>query len=400
MALTAAVALLTVVLAVTRLGHGELPDALGWGLLAVAVVPLAWRLVHPLTVLLLMTVSVGPYHAMDYAHAAAVPASVVAVYSVAVVGPRLRTVAAGAALIATAVSIMLLVSPEGGLAMFQTAGWVLVVLVFGEMMRIQRNYVAAVTERAERAERTREEEAARAVAEERLRIARDLHDLLAHSITLIGVQTSVASHVLIADPDRLDRPALARALDGISATCRDARTELRRTLEVLRAGEPEQGPPPGPAGLPDLVRAAGSAGARVRWSGEPLPTLPPAVGAAVYRIVQESLTNAVRHAGAGVAVALEVAVRDREVVVSVTDGGGDRPPREGDGGFGILGMRERVRSVGGTLLAQPRSDGPGFAVRAVLPLPEPPGDGAGEPPGGPAPGPPGGRDGDGRREPA
>ncbi|NJQ17641.1 sensor histidine kinase, partial [Streptomyces bohaiensis] len=323
-----------------------------------------------------MTVSVGPYHALDYAHAAAVPASVVAVYSVAVVGPRLRTVAAGGGVIATAVGIMLLVSPEGGLAMFQTAGWVLVVLVFGETMRIQRNYVAAVTERAERAERTREEEAARAVAEERLRIARDLHDLLAHSITLIGVQTSVASHVLIADPDRLDRPALAQALDGIAATCRDARIELRRTLEVLRAGEPEQGPPPGPAGLPDLVRAAGAAGARVRWSGEPVPPLSAAVGAAVHRIVQESLTNAVRHAGAGVAVELEVAVREREVVVSVADGGGGEP-QEGDGGFGIVGMRERARSVGGTVTAGPRADGPGWVVRAVLPL----GDGPGGEPG-------------------
>ncbi|WP_420824774.1 sensor histidine kinase, partial [Streptomyces spiramenti] len=376
MALTAAVAVLTVVLAVTRLGHGELPDASGWALLAVAVVPLAWRLVHPLAVLLLMTASVGPYHAMDYAHAAAVPASVVAVYSVAVVGPRLRTVVAGGAVIATAVSIMLLVSPEGGLAMFQTAGWVLVVLVFGETMRIQRNYVTAVTERAERAERTREEEAARRVAEERLRIARDLHDLLAHSITLIGVQTSVASHVLIADPGRLDRPALAQALDGIAATCRDARTELRRTLEVLRDGEPEQGPPPGTAGLPDLVRAAGSAGAEVQWSGPPLPPLPPVVGAAVYRIVQESLTNVVRHAGAGVVVTLELVAGEREVVVAVTDGGGGDAPRAGDGGFGILGMRERARSVGGTLTAGPRPDGPGFAVRAVLPLPE-----------GPAPGP-------------
>ncbi|WP_420919077.1 sensor histidine kinase, partial [Streptomyces bohaiensis] len=107
-----------------------------------------------------------------------------------------------------------------------------------------------------------------------------------------------------------------------------------------------------------------------------MPPLSAAVGAAVHRIVQESLTNAVRHAGAGVAVELEVAVREREVVVSVADGGGGEP-QEGDGGFGIVGMRERARSVGGTVTAGPRADGPGWVVRAVLPL----GDGPGGEPG-------------------
>ncbi|WP_438827401.1 sensor histidine kinase [Streptomyces otsuchiensis] len=374
MALTGGVAALTAALALTRLGAGDRPDLLGWALLVVAVVPLVWRLVHPLVVLALMVASVGPYHALDYAHAAAVPASVVAVYSVAVLGPRRRTVLAGGAVIGTAVTIMLVIDADGGLAMFQTAGWVLVVLVFGETMRIQREYVAAVTERAERAERTREEEAARRVAEERLRIARDLHDLLAHSITLIGVQTAVASHVLIADPDRLDRPALAEALDGIADTCRDARTELRRTLEVLRAGEPEQGPLPGSAGLPDLVRAAESAGAAVELAvPEAPPSLPPAVDAAVYRIVQESLTNAVRHAGPSVRVRVRVGVDQAPegavVRVVVTDFGGARPPTA-EAGFGIVGMRERVRSVGGTLTAAPRRGGPGFEVTAELPMPE------------------------------
>ena len=153
--------------------------------------------------------------------------------------------------------------------MLQSAGWIVAVAVVGEVVRMHRNYVAAIVERAERAERTREEEAARRVAEERLRIARDLHDLLAHTITLIGVQTSVAAHVLVADPDRLDRTAVAGALDTIADTCREARAELRTTLRVLRADG--DGPLPDLAGIPSLARAAEAAGAQVdadrgRWA--------------------------------------------------------------------------------------------------------------------------------------
>ena len=140
-------------------------------------------------------------------------------------------------------------------------------LLLGVYVRIHRQYVGSVVERAERAERTREEEARRRVAEERLRIARDLHDLLAHSITLVGVQTSVAAHVLAADPDRLDRAAVAKALDDIADTCRTARGELRATLEVLRGlGRPRTstaGPLPGLDGLPDLAAAARARGRRV-----------------------------------------------------------------------------------------------------------------------------------------
>jgi signal transduction histidine kinase len=235
---------------------------------------------------------------------------------------------------------------------------------------VHGQYFASVVERAERAERTREEEARRRVAEERLRIARDLHDLLAHSITLIGVQTSVAAHVLAADPDRLDRTAVARALDDISETCRTARGELRTTLEVLRAdehgGSDGRGPLPGLDGVPDLVAAARSAGARV----EPLGAVradgvPSAVGAAAYRIVQEALTNAVRHAGPGVLVRVDLRTDGWALRVTVADDGiGDAggPP-----GFGLTGMRERARSVGGTVEAGTREEG-GFAVVATLPL--------------------------------
>ena len=385
--------------------EGRTPDPLGWTLLCgstllVAVCPWApgWGLFAMLALLV-------PYHALDYVHSAAVPASLFALCCLAAAGPPRRTFGTLFLIVATQIGIMLGTGNDvHELAdMARVSGWLVACVLVGESVRIHRNYVAAIVERAERAERTREEEAARRVAQERLRIARDLHDLLAHSITLIGVQTSVAAHVLVADPERLDREAVAKALDGISDTCRAARAELRTTLEVLRADDPDGlGPLPGLSGIPDLARAATGAGARVELSvrDSALAASPPAaVSAAVYRIVQEAFTNAVRHAGTGVRVRAVVEAAGDALRVSVRDDGGepgpssltDPPsvpssvPRSGPssapgadprserpseaGGFGIPGMRERARSVGGTLEAGPvRPHGPGFEVTAHLPF--------------------------------
>lgn len=190
---------------------------------------------------------------------------------------------------------------------------------------------------------------------------------LAHSITLIGVQSSVAAHVLVADPDRLDRDAVARALDDISGTCRDARADLRTTLEVLRAdGQDTDGPLPDLAALAGLVRAAEAAGAKVNLAVRtPEDRFAPATGSAAYRIVQESLTNAVRHGGPGVTVRVTVEPRGNALHVMVSDDG--QGPQLVGPGFGIIGMRERARSAGGTLVAGPRPGG-GFEVSALLPF--------------------------------
>ncbi|WP_434589306.1 sensor histidine kinase [Streptomyces sp. A5-4] len=360
-ALAAALALLV--------DDGRGPDALGWALLTVATAALAWRRRAPLAVLLLVLAAVGPYHALDYNHAAPVPGSLIAVYTVANTGRPLRTVLIGTGVVTLAVSVMLTVNTHRGLELLRTSGWILAVIVLGAAVRTHRRYIAAMVERAERAERTREEEAARRVAEERLRIARDLHDLLAHSITLIGVQTSVAAHVLVVDPDRLDRAAVVKALDGIADTCREVRAELRTTLEVLRAdGDGPAGPLPDLAALPDLVRAARGAGTRTELAVRtPEGRVPPATAAAAYRIVQESLTNAVRHAGLGARVLVRVEpLAGHTLRITVTDDG-RAPAPTGEPGFGIVGMRERARSVGGTLVAAPRPGG-GFEVSASLPL--------------------------------
>ncbi len=380
---------------------GQSLDPLGWLLMGCSVLPLVLRRRAPLTVLLAHLACIAPFHQLNYSHAAPVSASALALYTVAAQGPLRRTLGLVGFLAVLITAVALPSGKQGFADVLGGAGWLLTVIVLGEAVRLHGEYVAAIKERAERAERTREQEAARRVAEERLRIARDLHDLLAHSITLIGVRASVASHILIADPERLDRAAVAEALDGISATCRDARAELRTTLQVLRGGEsvdPDEGHDPLPdlSGIPDLVRTAEAAGARVALTLDVPSPVPPVASVAAYRIVQEALTNAVRHAGADVAV--EVTIRHSGPVlrIGVTDDGdgaapvpaqgrtaagatGPAVPVAAEGGFGISGMRERARSMGGTLVAAPRENGRGFAVLAELPV-EPDGEpGAGPP---------------------
>jgi signal transduction histidine kinase len=369
-ALLAAAAAVAAVCLALFTDQARRPDALGWTLLLAVHVPLVWRRRRPLLVLATVIGLGIPYHALDNNHGSPTPAAIIALYTVAATQRPARTVLIGLATLAVTLTAMLtLGETRQAVELLRISGWLLAVIFTGIDVRYYRQYVRSIVERAERAERTREEEARRRVAEERLRIARDLHDLLAHSITLIGVQTSVAAHVLAADPERLDRETVAKALDDIADTCRNARGELRTTLEVLReqgVADQARGPLPGLDGVPDLVAAARLAGARVQTDVRARQS-PPAVGAAAYRIVQEALTNAVRHAGPEPAVRVELYEADGALHVSVTDDGTGPAPGAGPCGFGLVGMRERARTVGGTLDAGPRAEG-GFAVAAVLPL--------------------------------
>jgi signal transduction histidine kinase len=234
--------------------------------------------------------------------------------------------------------------------------------------------VAELRDRAERAEQARDEEARRRVNEERMRIARELHDVVSHTIGVISVQAGVAAHLLERRPDKA-----AESLAAIRQASDEALGELHAMLGVLRegAGDGDRAPltpAPGLAELDALVAQAAGAGVEVTVSlvGEPR-RLPAAVDLAAYRVVQESLTNVVRHAGASRA---EVAVRhtDGQVVVEVTDdgrAGSGAGSGSGNGaGQGILGMRERARSLGGSLEAGPRPGG-GFRVQAILPAAAP-----------------------------
>ncbi|WP_435806268.1 sensor histidine kinase [Streptomyces canus] len=390
------VAVLAVAITLTG-GEGTRPDHLSWTLLLAGHVPLVWRRRSPLVALLGVVACMAPYYAFDYNPALPVPAIVLALYTVAATGTVRRTLLTGVAVLGPTLISNGLTNSEGALESLEISGWIIAVVFVGIAVRYYRLYVASIVERAERAERTQEEEARRRVAEERLRMARDLHDLLAHSITLIGVQTSVAAHVLTADPERLDRKAVAQALDDIAGTCRTARGELRTTLEVLRAhdtvvgvgadpgpgsvsgsvsgAEDMRGPLPGIDGLADLAETGRVAGAKVELSVR-ADDIPPSVGAAAYRIVQEALTNAVRHGGReDLTVRVGLWTADGALRVSVRDdgtggddgSGGGAGPCDGTPGFGLIGMRERARSVGGTLDAGP---GPaeGFEVTATLPL--------------------------------
>ncbi|MFB4315857.1 sensor histidine kinase [Actinomadura sp. 21ATH] len=246
-------------------------------------------------------------------------------------------------------------------------GWFVAAGVAGTVTRHRQAYVAEAERRAAEAERTREEAALRRAGEERLRIARELHDSLTHSISIIKVQAGVAVHLA-----RSRGEDVPPALLAIQEAGGDAMRELRATLEVLRDTDPPGGEPPasGLDRLDDLVERARAAGlpATVTVSGT-RRELPAEVDRAAYRIVQEALTNVSRHAG-GAAAAVRVDYVDGELVVQVDDDGAADPAAPPVPGTGLLGMRERVAALGGRLRAEPRPEG-GFTVRAELPAKEP-----------------------------
>ncbi|GGO63448.1 two-component sensor histidine kinase [Nonomuraea cavernae] len=245
-------------------------------------------------------------------------------------------------------------------------GWFLAAGVAGTVSRHRRAYLRQAEERAAEAERTREETALRRAGEERLRIARELHDSLTHSISIIKVQAGVAVHLA-----RKRGEEVPEALSAIQEAAGEAMRELRATLEVLRdsAGDP---PGSGLDRLDELVRRARAAGlpASVTVDGRP-EALPAEVDRAAYRIVQEALTNVARHAGPASA-SVRIGCAGGHLVVQVDDDGRAGPQGAPEPGVGLRGMRERVAALGGRLRAGPRPGG-GFTVRAELPLAETPG---------------------------
>lgn len=245
-------------------------------------------------------------------------------------------------------------------------GWFVAAGVAGTVTRHRQAYLEEAEQRAAEAERTREEAALRRAGEERLRIARELHDSLTHSISIIKVQAGVAVHLARRRGEDVP-PALLAIVDASG----DAMRELRATLEVLRDTDRSDGEAPasGLDRLDDLVERARSTGllATVTISGT-LRELPAEVDRAAYRIVQEALTNVSRHAG-GAAAAVRIDYADEGLVVQVDDDGKADPDAPPVPGTGLLGMRERVAALGGRLRAEPRPEG-GFTVRAELPLGE------------------------------
>ncbi|WP_405445607.1 sensor histidine kinase [Streptomyces erythrochromogenes] len=234
--------------------------------------------------------------------------------------------------------------------------WVLAVLAVSELVRVRREQWAR--ERSERAAAAK-----RRVDEERLRIARELHDVLAHSISVINVQAGVGLALLDSDPEQA-----RSALSTIKAASKEALGEVRQVLDTLRSpGEAPRTPAPGLDRLPELVEQAAAAGLRVEVTAEgEAPALPPGVDLAAFRILQEALTNVVRHSGARTARIL-LGWRPHLLELRVDDDGPTSGGASEGGGSGLVGMRERAAALGGAVEAGPREDG-GFRVTATLPL--------------------------------
>ncbi|TSB29815.1 sensor histidine kinase [Streptomyces benahoarensis] len=245
--------------------------------------------------------------------------------------------------------------------------------VLGDSVRTRRAYWAQLQEKADRLEKEREAQARIAVAAERARIARELHDVVAHNVSVMVVQADGAAYVLDSAPDQT-----RQALETISGTGRQALAEMRRLLGVLRTGEQPEGgeyvPQPGVEQLTDLIDQVRGAGLPVdfRVDGTPRP-LPSGVALTAYRIVQEALTNTRKHGGPDVGATVRLTYGDAELELLIEDDGrgAQRELYEEGGadglGHGLIGMRERVGMVGGSLEAGPR-DGGGFRIDAVLPL--------------------------------
>ncbi|CAL9305605.1 sensor histidine kinase [Streptomyces sp. SudanB52_2052] len=245
--------------------------------------------------------------------------------------------------------------------------WLMLPLAAGRGTRARRGYLKAVQARAEHAERTREEEARLRVTEERVRIARELHDVVAHHMALANAQAGTAAHLALTNPEQTKK-----ILTDLTGTTSSALRELKAALGLLRQdddapGAPPLEPSPGLARLPELVSACESAGlaVTVTTEGERQP-LSPGVDLTAYRIVQEALTNVSKHAAAESAhVRLEYT--GSRLLLTVTNDGPSKPGAAPGRGFGVMGMRERAQSIGGELCAGPRPQG-GFEVTTALPL--------------------------------
>jgi signal transduction histidine kinase len=239
----------------------------------------------------------------------------------------------------------------------------------GHFVGVRRAYIRQLEERTAELERARAELARRAVVEERLRLARELHDVVAHAMSVIAVQSGVGAHVAASRPQEV-----GKALAAIEATSRAALEELRRLLGVLRQEDEPQGdlaPVPGLADLEGLLAEVAKTGLAVKLQVHGTrPSLPAGVDLSAYRIVQEALTNVVKHAGPARAQ-VTVGYHDQNVTVEVTDDGRGAMTSASDGrvgsGHGLIGMRERVAAFGGNLEVGPGLDG-GFRVAARLPL--------------------------------
>lgn len=334
------------------------PDAAAFVLLAAGATALVFRRKYPVEVLLFAEGTTLLYLLLDYPKGPNFLTIIAAFFTAVMQGHRLI---AWLVLLAEFVLFPWLPYMLGNQSaptsteMFGLAGWLIVRATVTEIAYIRQQRIV----------RIREEAARRRAGEERLRIARELHDVLGHNISLISVQAGVALHLMDRQPEQ------ARvALSVIKDASKEALRELRSVLDVLRQinEEPPRSPSPGLASLSDLVSRASEAGLQVHTevSGD-LKRLPASVDLAAFRIVQEALTNVMRHSGQ-TSSSVYVTCNERELTLRIDNEAGGEASRDRIGtGQGILGMKERANALGGVVEAGPRPDG-GFRVFARLPL--------------------------------
>ncbi|MFC4121117.1 sensor histidine kinase [Nonomuraea zeae] len=342
------------------------PDPLGALFVVLACVPVAVRRRWPLAALCAGLVPETLLTVLGYSGGLSGISGLVLLYTVA--SRRGLAVALGGLLIALTAYVL-----GTGAGPVRAGTWsdhvvaaivLMAVWGVGRSLRLRRAYLEELKDRAARLERAYAADTRAARAEERSRIARELHDVVAHHVSVMTVQAAAARRVLASDPD------LAReALSAIEHTGRLAMTEMRNIVGVLRTdARAELGPQPGVQDLPSLVDQMREAGlpTRLQMEGDPRP-LPAGVDLAAYRLVQEGLTNSLRHAGSGAKAVVTVRHEPRELDVRVEDDGRGTAGLSARTGHGLVGIRERVALYGGILSIGPLPGG-GFEVRARFPL--------------------------------
>ncbi|MGA3526557.1 sensor histidine kinase [Melissospora conviva] len=361
--------LVTLVLGQYRMAGRPL-TAMDYSTAAVAFVVVTLRRRWPLGTLAAAVATAVVFIALGEREHLVIIVTAITTYTMATVSPRVRAwaIATGVALILYLSSVMLTDNSWSAPGPIGSIAWIGMAVAVGDAMRTRLEYVRAVEERARRAEQSRDEEARRRVVEERLRIARELHDVVAHHIALINVQAGVASHLLRSRPEQAEE-ALAHVRDA----ARTVLDELGTVLGVLRqADDPEMTTEPtqGLSKLSGLLDGLAAAGLQVEYRRNgTVRDLPAGVDLAAYRIIQESLTNAKKHGSGGRAHLTLTYARDG-VTAEVTNPIDPRRELSAAGtGRGLVGMRERAAAVGGTVSAGPADDSV-FVVHAFLPATE------------------------------
>jgi signal transduction histidine kinase len=347
----------------------HLPSPAQVAVIVAGAIPLLWRLRRPLLVTAAAVVADCALPLLTPHYAWVPGGSMLALYTLAGRAERRTTwiTTTVAALCVTGASV--LAGPGGLLSLTHVlpANFVIVVVAAGDSVRNRRAYLAQVEERAVQAERAREEAARRSAREERVRIARELHDVVAHHMTLVNAQVGVAHHLLRTDPDKA-----YQALAHVKETSRSALNELRATVSLLRDDDDPQAdlqPAPSFSDLDDLLTSVREAGLDIRLSmSGPVRRLSGATDLAAYRIVQEALTNASKHS-TGNRAALNLTYTSAALDITVTNQG--RRAQRGPGtGHGIIGMRERAEAASGTLAAGLGPDDT-YRLHVILPLSTP-----------------------------